>query len=249
MRIIKKIFLVGLTLAVFLVPAVNANASSTKSLSKSDEQNIEKFVEQTRQYELDDKTDKENFEKKAESLIENENTKIYNKNLDFKNSKLHTKLSDGTKILSVNIKENDFHEASNVSFFFDKNNNIVDYAEFQLKKSKKNTFQVVTYTNGKLQVDKVSDVPFITAKDYRNQNNGGIQTQGVNWSKFLNCMGIPGVAASVIGSICGVACAITAGTGCIACAITAGTGCIACAVGVLGFNGGSIGVCLGKAWD
>ncbi|MDQ0418578.1 hypothetical protein J2Z48_002781 [Croceifilum oryzae] len=235
-RILKRFFSILLAVVVFALPSINVNASSAEVLSKSDQQAVVGLLNKAKDYEIDIKSDKQYFVIQVENLIKLNNIELHvPESFIVANSKLYKKLIDGTNVLTVNIQKDGFHEASNISFFFDKNNNVVDYAEFHLKKSKVNTFQIAAYVNGKLQAEEVTDTPFVTAKEYQKSKAGGIKTKG--WSEFLDCMNIPGNIATRLALLCGGVCVVTAGTGCVV-----------CVAGVLGIHGGAITACLSSSF-
>lgn len=167
--------------------------------------------------------------------------KVDNKILDYENAEARSVKDSDIKVVTVPVTDGDnYNEISNISVYFNDNGEIEHYSELYVSKSDEGTFEVELLLDGEVETHEVTSEEFTTAEDYQasqDDDSAGIQPAGVDWDAFLKCMGITGVAASVISSACG-----------LACALTAGTACVACAAGVLGFNSGSISGCLAGSW-
>ena len=231
----KKVLLFTVILAIFLSFSVNQVFAVPKT---EDQLNEEKMFKELENFdEIQDqniiKTLKYSFKGIAEEYLD-----IDSALLDYDRAKAYDVKESNIKTLTVPVSESEnYNEISNVSVYFDENGDMMHYTELYVSKSDKNTFEIKLLLNGKVQAEKITDDEFTTAKEYQEKHGDDIQPAGVNWSSFLQCMGITGVAASFISSACG-----------LACALTAGTACIVCAAGVLGFSSGSITGCLVGNW-
>lgn len=222
-------------LSIFTILFFSTNSalavSNPDAVEKEMLEEMNNFEEITNKFVINDL--KNNFKKFSHTLT------VSNDLLNYHEAKAYNVKNSNIKVLSVPVNDGEnYHEISNVSIYFDKNGEMINRSEAYLSKSDKNTFHVKVIVNDEVLTDEVTNDPFITAEEYQQKDDRLVQTYGVNWDTFLNCMGIPGVTASLISSACGVACAVTAGAGCIACASF-----------VLGFNAGSISGCLTNSWE
>lgn len=232
----KKFATIFISLTVLLSLTVNPVFATAKSEAQLNE---EKMLEQLDNFEeIQDKNTLEELQANFDDI--SDSFKVNSDLFQYEYAKAYNIKDSTIRALTVPVTDGEnYNEISNITAYIDNNGKVIHYTELYVSKSEKGTFEIQMLVNGKMQAEKITNEEFITAKEYQEQNGGGdIQPAGVNWDSFLQCMGITGIAAGFISSVCGVACAITAGTACIV-----------CAAGVLGFNSGSIGGCLAGSWE
>ncbi|GGJ72521.1 hypothetical protein [Virgibacillus salexigens] len=231
----KKVYSILIIMAILLSFSVNQAFASTKT---ENELNQEKMLAELDNFEeIQDKNSLDELKSKFDEF--STTLEIDNNLFKYDNAKAYNVKESNIKALTIPVTDGEnYNEISNISVYFDSNGEVLHYTELYVSKSDKGTFEIELLLNGKVQAQKITDEKFTTAKEYQEKHGGEIQPMGVNWDNFLECMGITGIAAGFISSVCG-----------FACALTAGTACIVCAAGVLGFNSGAIGGCLAGSWE
>ncbi|SHH84900.1 hypothetical protein [Virgibacillus chiguensis] len=216
-KLSQKLVFIILSLALVCANGF-LNVKSTYAAESNN--NLQQKFEET----MDSVTEIENKEAKAKyrtlttNLIKKNNLKINTSIIDHNNAKVYKTKNKEYTVYTAQIKSPNtkFHEISNLTVFYDKNNKIKDYLETQVKESSKGTFQISAFLNGKEVFNEITDDEFTTA-EANSQNNTGVKPYGVNFGKIADCLGLSFSVAAGLGAVCGTVCVATAGTGCAIC--------------------------------
>lgn len=220
------VFLIVTSLGASVVGAEESNISNSE----------EKLLKQMAKFEnIDDPNKLKKYKSKFKGFA-NRSLNIDNNLLKLEEAEIHSIKGTDLKVLTVPVGDNEnYHESSNVSIYFDKNDKVTNYTEFYLTRSIDDNFEIKYLADGVIIIDEVVDEEFYVSSEQ--QNNGEISTFGFSAKKFAKCMGIPLAVANTIQIGCAAACIITAGAGCIVC------------IGVVaGFTGGKAAQCAAAAF-
>lgn len=146
---------------------------------------------------------------------------------DFDRASVSTS-SDGSVLVSVPLLGTNTPEVTKVSYI--QTNGAWNIMELAVRQESESRANLKMWMDGSLVRDQTITPP--------SEDLG----YGMNWGRLKQCLvqdaGLNWVVLSSLGTICSVACLVTAGTGCML-----------CVAGVVGFNGGTIGACVHRAWQ
>lgn len=212
LKLISSLFIIALIVSTILSP----NVSYAENES---EQNYEEVMNDVT--EITDNDEKKKFKEFTKQGIKNKKITLYNEKIDYDNARLYKVNETNLKAYTVQLKGSDqkFHEISNVTIFYDGEQNISEYTEFHLKESEQGTFQITYYSNGQEIGNEITDDTFTTAKEHQKSlaSAPGFQTMGMDWGGLADCLGISWSVGAAIAVVCGGVCLITAGAGCGVC--------------------------------
>ncbi|MFS0883069.1 hypothetical protein [Metabacillus niabensis] len=232
----KKISLIVLALIlslVYVVPNNNASAVEQTNLSTFDQNIIDQLEKLD---EITGKKEKGKWIKKAKNEIKN-NLDVKSTSLDYKQAKVYSyKDNDYITVSIPVISSNHYGKISNVNIHFSDNETVDSYSELLVKKSDIGTFQTVFYIDGVEEYNDISNEPFMTAEEYKEQQSNVITPLGLDFDGFFRCLSIPSAIGWQLGNVCGVACATA-------------VLCIPCLAVATGFGAGAVGTCVYQNWD
>ena len=167
--------------------------------------------------------------KTVQSLIQNEEIKVYSQNkLDYSEISVQSHIESGKIYISIPFKvKKSSTQMEGLVIILTSDNKLDSYSEIHLNAIEKELKGYTTmWNNGNLIKDEVVEMPKELFQDVsveleRNQIGPTAEASFSDWyNGFKNCLGAKGVSWALIalaGSICGGACGVTFGAGCAAC--------------------------------
>lgn len=233
----KKVSLIVLAIIlslVYVVPNNKASAVERTNISTFD-QNIIDQLEKLN--EITGKKEKEKWVKKAKNEVKNNLDVKSTSLLDYKQAKVYSHKNNDYITVTIPIISSDHYgKISNVNIHFSDNEKVNSYSELLVQKSDIGTFQTVLYIDGAEEYNDISNEPFITAEEYKEQQSNVITPLGLDFDGFFKCLAIPSAIGWQLGNLCGVACATA-------------VLCIPCLAVASGYGVGAVGTCVYDNWD
>jgi len=112
-------------------------------------------------------------------------------------------------VMSIPLKNEDLNMLSNLIIFFNENEKIQTYQETHVTESEENTFQIATYTDGKLVGEEKTDIEYVSNEEFEKEYQQ-LERSARSLSSSEKCMiqkaAVSAAIISVILFVCYVAC-------------------------------------------
>lgn len=214
----------------FSVP-ISAEGNNEDDTLKMIKQQLQQLEEVTNKSVIND------YKVLTKKFIENKKVKVKSEVLNFDKGRLLDFKTDDIKAFTVPVSNFDstYHEISNFTIYFGKNNELIGTTEFLASESDRETFKFEYFVDGKKEMTMVTEDEFFTEEEY--QDN--LIRPMVDWDGFLKCMGITGALVGPLQAACTGACMIPG----VGTAI-----CLTCIGVTIGLPTGSLFGCLTANW-